>query len=614
MHFTDADPAATAGDYTAVVTLGDGNSVTLNSNGVGSGPAGAGGQIVADGGGFDVRLSYTYAEVLNNATFSVQVTDVRGAATSAGTSTFSVALAALTSGALTPPHGTGGPTVSAFFSSGLSGPKGLAVDAAGNLYVANQNNTISEVTPGGVVSAFVGSGLNEPLGLAIDAAGNLYVANYGNNTISKVAPTGTVSTFVSSGLISSPDSLAFDAAGNLYVANMGNNTISEVTPTGGVSTFVGSGLISAPEGLAFDAAGNLYVTSGNNTIFKVTPTGAVSTFVSSGLNEPLGLAFDGAGNLYVTNLGNNTISKVTPGGAVSTFLSSGLGGPVGLTFDTAGNLYVANWGTNAISKIISSIIDGQPFSGTVLHFTDADPAATAGDYTAVVTLGDGNSVTLNSSGVVSGPSGAGGQIVADGSGFDVQLSYTYAGVLSNQTFSVQVNDVRGVSASAGTSSFSVSVAALTISSVTHPAAVEGIDTGPVTVASFSDAAGSYSNIADLSAQITWADGQTSAGTVVATSTPGSYTVTGSHTYAEAIGTPSPFTVAVSNSDGASASTTIDTATVAEAASLTLSATSSQATYGGGVSPAATLLAGGVPLPNETVSFIASQVSNAVNRR
>jgi sugar lactone lactonase YvrE len=601
-QFTDADPAATASDYTALVALGDGNTMTLNNSGVVNGPKGASGQIVADGAGFDVQLSYTYAQPLSNATFAVQVTDVRGASTIAVTNSFSVAVAALTAGALTLPHGTGGPTISTFVSWPIE-PLGLAFDAAGNLYFGNNdNNTICEVTPGGAVSTFVSSGLiSSPEGLAFDATGNLYVANYGNNTICEATPTGVVSTFVSGGL-NGPEGLAFDAAGNLYVANRRNNTICEVTPTGAISTFVSSGL-SHPEGLAFDAAGNLYVANyGNSTISEVTPGGAVSTFLSNGLiSGPEGIAFDSAGNLYVANYGNNTISEVTPGGAVSTFLSSGLNGPVGLAFDSAGDLYVAN-SNNTVSKITPSIIDGQSFSGTVFHFTDADPAATVSDYTAVVTLGDGNTMTLNSSGVVSGPTGAGGQIVADGSGFDVQLSYTYAEVLSNQTFSVQVTDVRGASAIAGISTFSVSDAALTISSVTHPAAVEGIDTGTVTVASFSDAAGSYSNIADLSALITWADGQTSAGTVVATSTPGSYTVTGSHTYAEAISTPSPFTVAANDRDGASASTTIYTATVAEATSLTLSATSGQATYGGAVSLTATLLADGIPLPNETVSF------------
>ena len=133
------------------------------------------------------------------------------------------------------------------------------------------NSTISKVTPAGAVSTFVSSGLDGPDGLAFDAAGNLYVANEGNSTISKVTPAGAVSTFVSSGL-DEPGGLAFDAAGNLYVANYANSTISKVTPAGAVSTFVSSGL-DDPDGLAFDAAGNLYVANyANSTIAKVTNT------------------------------------------------------------------------------------------------------------------------------------------------------------------------------------------------------------------------------------------------------------------------------------------------------------------------------------------------------
>ena len=104
-HFTDADPAGTVGDYTAAVTLGDGHTVTL------TGTASSKGQIVANStGGFDVQLSYTYAEELSGATFAVSVADVGGAMTSQSTNTFSVADAPLSStlNDLTPPVATEG--------------------------------------------------------------------------------------------------------------------------------------------------------------------------------------------------------------------------------------------------------------------------------------------------------------------------------------------------------------------------------------------------------------------------------------------------------------------------------------------------------------------------
>src|SRR5208337_1824739 len=114
------------------------------------------------------------------------------------------------------------PVISTFVSAGLSAPYGTAVDASGNLYVANYGypGTISKVTPGGTVSTFVpaSAGLSGPLSLAFDASGNLYVGNDDSGTINKVTPSGTVTTFVSTEE-SGAFGLAFDASGNLYVAN-----------------------------------------------------------------------------------------------------------------------------------------------------------------------------------------------------------------------------------------------------------------------------------------------------------------------------------------------------------------------------------------------------------
>jgi hypothetical protein len=99
----------------------------------------------------------------------------------------------------------------------------------------------------------IASGVNGPFGLAVDAAGNVFVANTGDNQVDEVTPAGAISTFASG--FDDPAGLAFDSAGNLYVANAGTDTVSEVTPAGAMSTFA-SGL-SVPVGLAFDAAGNL---------------------------------------------------------------------------------------------------------------------------------------------------------------------------------------------------------------------------------------------------------------------------------------------------------------------------------------------------------------------
>ena len=185
--------------------------------------------------------------------------------------------------------------VSTFVSSGLDDPVGLAFDSAGNLYVVNGEpyvtndgdlaSTISMVTPAGTVSTFctlvdaigIGGSILSPDFLAIDAAGNLYVAENNSpqpfGTISKVTPAGAVSTFVGvSGGFEYVGGLAVNGASNLY-ASTGNGTISEVTPAGAVSTFVSGNGISDPSGLAFDAAGNLYVANLDNTISVVATPG-----------------------------------------------------------------------------------------------------------------------------------------------------------------------------------------------------------------------------------------------------------------------------------------------------------------------------------------------------
>ena len=195
----------------------------------------------------------------------------------------------------------------------------------------------------------------------------------------------------------------------------------------------------------------------------------------------------------------------------------------------------------------------------VFHFTDTDPNGTAADYTAVVQLGDGNSVTLSS------VTGANGQIVASGDGYDVQLSYTYAEEIkaaANATFSVSVSDAGGAAAISASSRFTVADAALTITSVTHPTAVEGQAISGAVLAHFTDA-DPNGTVSDYTATITWADGQTSPGTVVVND--GGFDVLGSHTYLEEIITAQSFTVSVSDAGGASVSGTITTATVADAA-------------------------------------------------
>jgi sugar lactone lactonase YvrE len=237
-------------------------------------------------------------------------------------------------------------------------PAGIAIDSKGNLYVADTgNDLIRMITSSGVVSTFAGGGplgavngtgaaasFNAPVGVAIDASGNIYVADAGNNLIREITPAGLVSTLAGSGAatfangtgtaasFNFPNGVAVDASGNVYVADMQNRLIRKITQAGVVTTFAGgSGGVAinfkAPAGIAVDASGNVYVADeGTNLISKITPAGVASTLAGSGatgftnavgtaasFNFPTGVAVDSHGNVYVADRGNNAIREISSG-------------------------------------------------------------------------------------------------------------------------------------------------------------------------------------------------------------------------------------------------------------------------------------------------------------
>lgn len=220
---------------------------------------------------------------------------------------------------------------------------------ATTLYVSVYNEVVRIDSNGGVTP--FASGLAAPSGLALDGAGNLYVANYGDNTIMKYTPGGVPSVFATTGL-DHPQAMAFDQAGNLYVANTGPYSsgnylgyVEKYTPQGVGSVFgsSSSGLNGPLLGLAFDKAGNLFASSTLDYIFKVNAAGAVSLFAATYPNIPEGLAFDSAGNLDAACGGNNAVlAKYSPTGA-SLGASPVDVNACGLAIDSANNLYVTDY-------------------------------------------------------------------------------------------------------------------------------------------------------------------------------------------------------------------------------------------------------------------------------
>jgi uncharacterized protein (TIGR03437 family) len=357
--------------------------------------------------------------------------------------------------------GDGGQATSAL----LGTPLAAIGDAAGNLYISDANNNrIRKVDPAGIISTIAGTGaaaysgdngpataaaLQLPTDLALDSAGNLYVADTLNNRVRRITPAGVITTVAGIGTVGLgaenipatssplvfPSGLAFDAGGNLYISEYGARRVRRMTPADVISTYAGNGSMPAgfsgdggpatsaqlagPEGLAFDAAGNLYIADSLNLrIRRVSPTGVITTFAGNGaldsstrtlcpaavdggaataasLCRPVSVAVDAAGNLYIADSRNNRIRRVS-GGVITTVAGDGFIDPItgigrfagegvpatsaslnvasGVSLDPAGNLLIADTNNERVRKVLVArpSISVSPAS---LTFSGADDSA-----------------------------------------------------------------------------------------------------------------------------------------------------------------------------------------------------------------------------------------------
>jgi Putative binding domain, N-terminal/NHL repeat len=226
----------------------------------------------------------------------------------------------------------------------------------GTLTIAGLTLTVTQAGTNyigpGPVTPLVSSGLNSPDGVAVDGAGNVYIADTSNQAIKHwSASTQQVTKLVSGSPLSSPYGVAVDSFNNVYIADA-SGIYEWNASTQLVSTLVSSGL-SGPQGVAVDISGNVYFSdTGNNAIKEWSAsTQQMTTLVSSGPSSPTGVAVDGSGNVYIADTGNNAVEEWSAATQQVTTLASGLGGPFGVAVNGSGNVYIADTGNHAVEEI-----------------------------------------------------------------------------------------------------------------------------------------------------------------------------------------------------------------------------------------------------------------------
>ncbi len=324
--------------------------------------------------------------------------------------------------------GTGSPGYTGDGGSAISAavgqPYGAAIDNAGNFYfVDNIHNVVRRINTSGIITKVAGSGTGysgdggiatvaamQPTDVAVDASGNLYIADGANYRIRKVNTAGIITTIAGNGSLGNTGDggpataakigftygVAVDVFGNVYLSDYTNNVVRKVNTSGIISTVAGSGTagysgdggpaaniakLFKPRGIALDASGNMYIADDSNYVVrKVNASGVISTFAgnsnpvfsgdggpatSAGFVHPGYIAISNSGDIYITDLGDYRVRRVNPIGNIYTMAGDGMnncngyGGlainagitPVGIAVDNNYNIYIANQGCAFINNI-----------------------------------------------------------------------------------------------------------------------------------------------------------------------------------------------------------------------------------------------------------------------
>ena len=306
-------------------------------------------------------------------------------------------------------------------TASLFSPSRLAIDPGGNLYISdNALNRVRRVTPAGIIQTVAGTGLDsfagdnglatsaaihQPEGIALDAGGNLYIADFLNNRVRRVDGRGIISTYAGNGTAAStgdggqavnaslngPVAVAVDAQGNVFIAERFGNRVRRVTPSGAISTAAGNG--------------------------QAASTGDGGAATGASLNQPAGMAFDAQGDLYIAELFGNRVRMVTPQGTITTVAGNGVVGfsgdggaataaqlniPSDVKIDGAGNIIIADAFNNRVRTVLAArpsfqaTASIQPFSAREQgappppQTIDLTPTVSGLPFTTAVTTSDGS--------------------------------------------------------------------------------------------------------------------------------------------------------------------------------------------------------------------------------
>jgi len=318
--------------------------------------------------------------------------------------------------------GDGGPATSA----GLSAPRTMASDAAGNLYIADtENHRVRRVGTDGVITTIAGTGaagysgdggpataarLNNPHGVAVDAAGNVFVADSPNQRVRRVGTDGVITTVAGTGTsgyngdgipataarLNYPKGVEVGPDGALYIGDANNHRVRRVASDGIITTIAGTGVsgfsgdggpatsarLNTPRNVAFDPAGNLFIADDrNHRVRRVALDGIITTVAGNGtagyggdggpatearLGRVRDVAVDNAGNVYIADPENHRVRRVDPAGVITTVAGTGAGGfsgdggpaeaarvagPRGVAVDPHGRLLIADTGNHRIRRV-----------------------------------------------------------------------------------------------------------------------------------------------------------------------------------------------------------------------------------------------------------------------